>query len=340
MRGTRVVGAGQALLLSALLGGLPGCQEEPSDARHAASPTPRATLVLEPPRIGVGQVAELELAVVTPPGHTPRPFSPPSELPGLWLLSADRLPVEKQPTRWVHRTRLRVRARASGRFAWPASVLEVEAPDGSVSALPVAGLPVEVVSILPDYPDRFTPFGVRRPAPAARRSGSVWGPAAAGALAALAGVGLVALARRRRDRAQDAAAEAGSARAEPPWNREPAEPPWRRAREDLAQARERAARDPFAGAHATARALRRYLARRFGADAIGRTSEELAAATPPFAARSRWPAFVAILRGLDEFRFLPESDPSVRQALAARVAALLVEAEAFVEDSTPPEARR
>jgi hypothetical protein len=327
----RVLGAGQALLLSALLGGLPGCQGEPSDARDAASPTPRATLVLEPPRIGVGQVAELELAVVTPPGHTPRPFSPPSELPGLWLLSADRLPVEKQSTRWVHRTRLRVRARASGRFVWPASALEVEAPDGSVFTLAIAEVPVEVVSILPDYPDRFTPFGVRRPAPAARRGGSVWGPAAAGALAALAGVGLVALARRRRGSAPDARAEPSAARAEPPW---------RRACEELAEARQRAAGDPFAGAHATSRALRRYIARRFGADAIGRTSEELAAATPPFGARSRWPAFVAILRGLDELRFLPESDRSVREALATRVGALLAQAEAFVEDSTPPEARR
>jgi hypothetical protein len=327
----RGAGAGKALLLSALVGGLLGCQEEPSDARHAASPAPRATLVLEPPRFGVGQVAELELAVVTPPEHTPRPFFPPPELPGLWLLSADRLPVEKQSTRWVHRTRLRVRARASGRFVWPASMLQVEAPDGSVSSIPLAEVPVEVVSILPDYPDRFTPFGVRRPRPATRRSESIWGPAAAGALAALAGVGLVALARRRRGSAQDGALEAGPTRAEPPWLR---------AREDLAQARERAAADPFAGAHATARALRRYLARRFGADAIGRTSEELAAAMPPFGARSRWPAFVAILRGLDEFRFLPESDRSVREALAARVSALLVEAEAFVEDSTPPEARR
>jgi len=331
MRAMSVVRAGKALLLSAFLGGLLGCQGEPSDARYAASPTPRATLVLEPPRIGVGQVAELELAVVTPPGHTPRPFSPPSELPGLWLLGADRLPVEKQATRWVHRTRLRVRARASGRFVWPASTLEVEAPDGSVSALAVAEVPIEVVSILPDYPDRFTTFGVRRPPPAARRSGSVWGPAAAGALAALAGVGLVALARRRRGSAQDAPADPGAARVEPPWNL---------AREDLAVARESAARDPFAGAHATAVALRRYLARRFGADAIGRTSEELAAATPPFGARSRWPAFVAILRGLDEFRFLPASDRGVREALATRVAALLAEAEAFVDDSTPPEARR
>ena len=213
MRAMSVVRAGAALLLSAFLGGLLGCQGEPSDARYAASPTPRATLVLEPPRIGVGQVAELELAVVTPPGHTPRPFSPPSELPGLWLLGADRLPVEKQATRWVHRTRLRVRARASGRFVWPASTLEVEAPDGSVSALAIAEVPIEVVSILSDYPDRFTTFGVRRPPPAARRSGSVWGPAAAGALAALAGVGLVALARRRRGSAQHAPAAPGAARA-------------------------------------------------------------------------------------------------------------------------------
>jgi hypothetical protein len=321
----------RALLLGALLSGLLGCHGEPSDTGEAASPTPRATLVLEPPRIGVGQVAELELAVVTPPGHTPHPFAPPSELPGLWLLSADPLPIEKQPSRWMHRTRLRVRARASGSFVWPASSLEIEAPDGSVSTLGVAEVPIEVLSILPDYPDRFTPFGVRRPPPAARNAGSVWGPAAAGALAALAGVGLVALARRRRAIAREARAEPRAKRVEPPWSR---------AREELVGARQCAVEDPFAGAHATAVALRRYVSRRFGADAIGRTSEELAAATPPFGARSRWPAFVAILRGLDEFRFLPESDGNVREALAARVATLLVEAEAFVDDSTPPEARR
>ena len=211
----------------------------------------------------------------------------------------------------MHRTRLRVRARASGRFVWPASALEIEAPDGSVSALArrgasrrggldpprlsgslhaVRGAPASAASAA--QRQRLGPGRGRRAGCAGRR-----GPAwrwRAGAEAA----------------PSDAPAEPGSA---------PAEPPWDRAREDLAEARERAAGDPFAGAHATARALRRYLARRFGADAIGRTSEELAAATPPFGARSRWPAFVAILRGLDEFRFLPESDRSVREALATRV---------------------
>jgi hypothetical protein len=150
-------------------------------------------------------------------------------------------------------------------------------------------------------------------------------------LAALAGVGLLALARRRRASTRQAPAGARAQRAEPPWIR---------AREELALARQRAAGDPFAGAHATALALRRYVSKRFDADAVGRTGEELAEATPPCGARSRWPAFVAIQRGLDEFRFLPESDGNVREALAARVAALLVEAEAFVDDSTPPEAQR
>jgi hypothetical protein len=325
------VRAGAAWLLSALLGAAAGCGDAPPGVQHAAPIAPRATLVLEPPRIGVGQVAVLELAVVTPPGHTPRPFAPPQQLPGLWLLDAETLPVEKQPSRWVHRTRLRLRARAVGVFAWPASTLQLEAPDGSLLPLALEERLIEVTSLLPEYPDRFTPFGVRAPPEPEGPAGNVWGPAAAGALAALACVGLVGLARRRRRKTPGVGPAPSPA---------PGPPPWERARSDFAQARELVAAEPFAAAHALALALRRYVTRRFRTDAAGRTSEELAAATPPFAATSRWPAFVAILGGLDELRFQPESDRAARDALSTRLAALLAEAEAFVDDSTPPEARR
>jgi hypothetical protein len=239
--------------------------------------------------------------------------------------------VEKETSRWIHRTRLRLRARRAGRYLWPATSVEVEAPDGALTTLAVDPLPVEVTSILPELPERLTPFGVRSPPPASRATGSVWGPAAAGALAALAGVGLVALARRRRREQAHAVA---------PSRTPPVQPPWERALQELAAARELSRRAPFDAAHATAGALRRYVARRFGTDAAARTSEELAETTPPFAATSRWPAFLAMLRALDELRFRPEGDRSVGEALAARLAVLLDEAVAFVEDSTPPEARR
>ena len=86
--------------------------------------------------------------------------------------------------------------------------------------------------------------------------------------------------------------------------------------------------------------MRRYAARRYQADAAGRTTEELAAAPAPFAARSRWPDLIALLESLDELRFLPESDRRARSALSERLPRLCGEAESFLEDSTPPEARR
>ena len=82
---------------STLLAG--ACGQPPAAPGPGAPPRPRATLVLEPPRFGVGQVALLELAVVTPPDHTPRPFEPPEPLPGLWLLDSEPLPVEKETSR-------------------------------------------------------------------------------------------------------------------------------------------------------------------------------------------------------------------------------------------------
>jgi hypothetical protein len=318
------------MLLTTVALAIVACSEAPSQVRFAAPTAPRAMLVLEPPRIGVGQVATLELAVVTPAGHTPRPVAPPAELSGLWILDQEALPIEKQGARWVHRIRFRLRAHAVGAFTWPASRIELEAPDGTLVDLPLDELPIEVISVLPEYPDRLGPFGIRPPPPA-EAGDAFWGPAAAGALAALAGVGLVALARRRRR----VLARTTVTPAPPP-----AAPAWQRAGEDLERARELAGSDPFAAAHALSRSLCRYMARRFGAEAVGRTSPELAAATPPFAATSCWPVFVALLSHLDELRFRPETDRAARGALGARLAGLLTEAEAFIADTTPPEARR
>ena len=115
--------------------------------------------------------------------------------------------------------------------------------------------------------------------------------------------------------------------------------PWVRATRELCGARASVASDPLAAAHCVAISLRRYMAGRFGADAVARTTEELDATTPPFAATSRWPALLSILRGLDEFRFRPEGETEEGAAVSARVEALLAQADALVEDTIPPEAR-
>jgi hypothetical protein len=312
-------------LLAAGAAALAGCRAEPAPSA-AVPPAPRAALLLEPPRIGVGQVAELELAVVTPPGFVPRPWAPPGELPGIWVLASQALPVEKEPARWIHRTRVRLRAQALGTHVWPGGSVELVGPGGEEARADYAELPLEVASIVPELPGRGAPFGVRVPALGDVGPRPVWGPAAAGALAALACVGLVALARRRRRAAREPAAAPAA----------PTPPPWQLAAAELAAARERAGRgERFAAAHAAARALRSYAERRFGAEALARTSEELACARPPFAATSRWPALVALLRELDALRFLPEHDAAAREALGARLEALLAGAEAFVADSTP-----
>lgn len=287
-----------------------------------ASPSLRAALVLEPAVIGVGDVGVVELAVVTPPDHVVRPFEPPAQSDGLWLLDSERLDVEKRESRWVHRTRLRLHAREVGKRTWPAGQVEVEAPDGSIAAVPFDALPIEVVSVLPEFPDRLAPFGVRVPPPPSAAPGSL-GWAAAGAATALAAVGLAARVRRqRRSRAGVAARSA------------PAEPPWVAARAELERAGRDLSADPLGAADAVARTLRRYVARRFAADTEARTTEELARATPPFAVTSRWPRFVALLEALDTERF-----PARERVDGERIRALLADARDFVEQSVPDTAR-
>jgi hypothetical protein len=301
----------QRLLAGAALALGVACGDEP--APPAAPTAPRAKLVLEPAEVGIGGVARVELAVVTPPDHHARPFETPPEVPGFWLLDAEALPVEKYPERWLHRTRIRIRAREVGRFVWPEGSVAIESPDGELATLPVGALPLEVTSVRPELPDRLTPFGARSlPAPGA--GASRWGAGAGGAVLALAGVALVALARRRLRRRPRT----------DPRPLPPSETPWVRAARELRGARASIAGDPIAAAHLVA---------------VARTTEELDATPPPFAATSRWPALLSILRGLDEFRFRPEGETEAGAALSARVEALLAHADALVEDTIPPEAR-
>jgi hypothetical protein len=272
-------------------------------------------LLLEPPSLGVGEVGVVELAVVTPPGHRVRPFKPPNSIPGLWLLAAEPSSIERHSARWIQRTRVRVRAREVGHFTWPEGQIEVEDPEGAVAILALEPLDFEVVSVLPEYPDRLAPFGVRAlpepdPIPG-------WLAGGAGAGLALALVASVALVRRRRQRV-------------PEPGEPPGEPPWVLAQRALGSARLLLARDPLEAADRGAVTLRRYMAGRFGADAIARTTEELAAAPPPFGARSRWPRFVSLLEELDGIRFVP-CEPSDRSR--ERCETLLDGIESFIEDT-------
>jgi hypothetical protein len=318
----RALAAGAALLLGA------ACRDAAPPRESSAPALPRAAVVLEPNRIGVGQTATLEIALATPPGHVPQAPALPDAVPGLWILGVESLPVEREAGRWLHRTRVRVRAREVGKLSWPGSVVEIATPEGGLQLLAVEPLPIEVVSILTEYPDRGLPFGAREPAEPA--PGGLLAGAAAGAGAALAAVAAARVLRRRRARSLAAAA----ARAAPP--RAEAEPAWERTRAALAEAQRLAVGDPFAASDLAARELRRYASRRFLVAAQAATSEELAARPAPFAAATRWPLLVAALQTLDAHRFRPRDDPEARAGAARAVEAGLDLGLRFVVETLPP----
>ena len=326
--GTRLPRAA-LFLWTALSLGSAACNESAPTVQYVAPAHPRATLVMEPPQLRIGQVATLELVVVTPPEHSVRPVAAPTDVPGLWILAAEAQPVSKESTRWIHRTALRVRARSLGAFTFPAMSVEVEAPDGGVAALAVDALPIEVVSILPEIPDRITPYGPRRFPPTQMRT-PIWGSAAAGAIGALAIVGLVALARRQRRLGSETVGAAPGP---------PVTASWVLGKQDIQSARDRSTSHPFEAAAAASLAMRRYMTRRYPCSVTGLTTQELVETTPPFAATSRWPVFVNLLERLDRFRFLPPDDPGVRERLTESMCALLDACDAFIENSTPPEDR-
>ncbi len=147
------VSKGAGWVFAALLALLAAaCSEDPGPPLLGAPTAPRATLVLESPRVGVGAVANLDLAVVTPAGAAMRPYEPPRTVPGFWVLGTEKLPIAKQGSRWIHRTRIRIRAREVGSFRWPRGSVTVESPEGETQVVSVGELPLEVTSVLPEYP--------------------------------------------------------------------------------------------------------------------------------------------------------------------------------------------
>ncbi len=276
----------------------------------------RGSLVVEPPRVAVGQVIAADLGVVTPPDHRIVPPEPP-ELAGFWVLDTQLLPVERQADRWLHRVRYRLRARAPGSVPWPDTEVRVEGPDGPAEPVSIRGRMLEVRSVLSEHPQRTAPFGLRAPPAPAAGGGRLWLGIGVGAGLTLLGLGGVRQLRRR-------------ARAPARAPRAPGAAPWARAQTELDACA--SVDNALAAADGAAAALRRYMAARFGADAVTRTTEELRAARPPWGARSAWPQFLGLLERLDGARFRP---PARRTGAPAEI---LADVRAFVRDTTPPEA--
>ena len=295
----------------------------PDDAPEwAPSTSARATLVLEPPVLAVGEVARLDLAVVTPPDRIVQPPRGPASQGGLAILDRAALVTRRESARWVHTQTLRLRALEVGVFELDAGEVEIEALDGERERLVVPPLSVEVVSVFPEHAGQGSPYGVRRIPMRSLPGVSALGAFLAGAGLALAGVAFVALARRRL-RAADAFVP-------------PPETPGLRALDEakqaLTEARAQADRNPRGALDVSAQALRRYADARFGADLSARTVDELSRAEPPFLLTTRWPAFLALLHELDGTRF-------PREVEAEAVVRLIERSVAFVTESAPADPR-
>jgi hypothetical protein len=306
------------------LGASAGCERPPDAPTPAAPVSPRAGAVVEPPDLHIGDVARVVVAVVVPPGHRVRPIPAPDRVPGLWILEAEELPVERSESHEVHRTRFKVRARETGEFRWPAQTAFVETPTGERLELESAERPLRIHEVTDEFADRREPFSFRAP-PAKTREHGLALPALLGAGGTLLAVALVAWVRRVRSRPPPVAhVAAGSV------------PSWRASQAALEAAAERLADDPVAAANAASAALRVYVARRYATSAETATTEELAAGGAPLGASKRWPEFVRLLRALDDFRFRKQGDDvPERDELSATLRA----AQRFVGESAPAEAR-
>ena len=319
MRPTAFGSGGIVLVVAVLM----ACADE-GERPPPAPASLRGTIVMEPPRIGIGETAVVEVAVISPPGHRVAPVPTPERVEGFSILGAEAPRIERRASRWIHRTRFQIRARQTGSFAWPAVRLEVEAPDGTRDAVEIAERPLQVHEVSKEFPDRQVFFPVRTPAPDPWTGGALL-PAAAGALVALSGVGLFALLRRVRGRDAEATGTAV----------EEDTTPWRASREALAAASELVVRDPCRGADMASGALRLYLSQRFRTAATARTTEELEATEPPLGLAERWPDLLALLRSLDGVRFLP-----VDAERRGRAAAAVREAQALMTDLAPRDSWR
>ena len=322
-RGARSIGLRLASALAALL--LIGACERSEPVPGVPAPvSPRAGTVIEPPDLRIGDVANVEVAVVVPPDHRVRPIPAPERVPGLWILEAEEVPVERHASHHVHRTRFKVRARKTGETRWPAMTAVAESPDGELIELESAERPLRIHEVTSELSGRREPFSFRAPREP-RREGGFAVPALFGAGGTLLALALITAVRRIRNRPSA-----------PPPGPSVRESSWRATQAALEAARDRVPEDPVAAADAASAALRAYVTRRWAAGAETATTEELAAREPPLGTSSRWPELLRLLRALDGFRFRPVADePLERDELAAT----LRDAQRFVAEAAPPEAR-
>ena len=286
--------------------------EPAAEALPSAVPAAlRAVVVLEPPRVEIGDPFTVEIAVVTPPDHKVAPAHVPKGVEGLWILDAERPSVDREPGRWVHHQRFRARARATGALTWPALELGVEAPDGTRQIVTSPERPFRVSSLLDEHPERRSFFSYRGPRLSEPRGGGPWLPALLGALFALGGVGLLALVRRAR-RATEAVGPAGVEALDTSAAEEVALAALARA--------EAALDDPVRALDLASEALRDWAATRAHAPGLRAAStEELAGSKAPFLITTRYQPFVALLRDLDALRFPrlePDAIAPARDAIA------------------------
>jgi len=284
----------------------------------------RATVVLEPPRIEIGDLFTVEVAVVTPPGHRVAPAPVPKAIPGLSILDASVPSVDHEPGRWVHHQRFRARASATGPLRWPALELGVEAPDGTRLLVIAAERPFEVVSLLAEHPERRGPFSLfRMPRLDDEPSRGPWLPALLGSLATLAALALISGVRRVRRRAALASGPAEAA-----LHDEAAAA----ALLAVLQRAEAEAHDPVHAADLASEALRGWAAERFRAPRLcSATTEELTRETSPFLLSTRYAALLAVLQAFDALRF-----PPLRESKGFELHAALQAAREFVAGAAGP----
>jgi hypothetical protein len=297
--------------------------EAAKSAPAAAPPASlRATVVLEPPRIEIGDLFTVEVAVVTPPGHRVAPAPVPKAIPGLAIVDASRASVDHEPGRWVHHQRFRARASATGPLRWPALEIGVEAPDGTRLSVIAAERPFEVVSLLAENAERRSPFSFRRPRLDGPSRGP-WLPALLGSLATLAVLALISGVRRIR---RGASLVSGPAE-DTPYDEAAAV-----AVLAALQRAEAEADDPVHAADLASEALRSWAAERFRAPRLrAATTEELAREAPPFLLSTRYAALLTVLEAFDALRF-----PPLREGKGFELRAALQHARELVADAGGP----
>lgn len=309
--------AARAGTLLALALAVFGCgQAEPAAAPPEV--TPRAALLPPGDGLSVGRISAVVIAVRMPSGHRVLPVPAP-RLEGAEILSVHSDVRELDRGSWLHRTVLQLRPLEPGVLDWPATAIEVEAPDGNRVVLALEARKFDVDSILGrERPDR-QPYGLRSVPEPVLGAGFASGLLVGGLLAGLS----TALLFRLRRASQTGKQEESRDIPRTPTRNE-AGPHSRRA---LDEARALAASDPRAASNAGAALLRVFASRRFGCELQALTTEEIAERGPAALPSRCLSQLLALLRRYDADRFRPQSAGPGR----ADVSASLEATERFVE---------